>query len=247
MPVANCDAYSVYCLLHFRNFYRFLATGDSCTSLGYSYRIHKSTLSHIILDTCNAIWNVLQPEVMPVPTTEDWKRMAEEYEKFWQFPNCCSSIDGKHVLMQAPSNAGSMYFNYKRSHSIVLVAVVDAFYNFVMIDVGAHGKDSDGRVFANSTFGTQLKHGTLNFPPPTALSGNIKVPHVFVGDEAFPLLKNLMRPYPGPRLAPSERIFNYRLSRARRIVENAFGIMAAKFRVFRRTLFYSNQKVSNRW
>ena len=73
-----------------------------------------------------------------------------------------------------------------------------------MIDVGAHDKDSDGRIFANLTFGTQLKNDTPNLPPPTVLSKNIKVPHVFVGDEAFPLLENLMRPYFEPRLAPSE-------------------------------------------
>ena len=71
----------------------------------------------------------------------------------------------------------------------VLLAVADASYNFVMINVRAHSKDSDRRVFANSTFGIQLKNGTPNLPLPTALSGNIKV-------ETFLLLENLMRPYP---------------------------------------------------
>ena len=67
------------------------------------------------------------------------------------------------------------------------------------------------------------------------------MPPVFVGDEAFPLWKNLMRPYPGKNLSYKQRVFNYRLSRARRIVENAFGILASRFRVFRRPLLLQPQ------
>lgn len=64
------------------------------------------------------------------------------------------------------------------------------------------------------------------------------MPYVIVGDEAFPLKSYLMRPYSKNYVTGSEsnRIFNYRLSRARRVVENSFGILSARWRVFLRYL-----------
>ncbi|GFT35194.1 DDE Tnp4 domain-containing protein [Trichonephila clavipes] len=64
-------------------------------------------------------------------------------------------------------------------------------------------------------------------------------PFLLIGNEAFPLKNNLMRPYPGVALSKDKAIFNYRLSRARMCVENAFGIMASCFRIFRKPLMSS--------
>ena len=132
---------------------------------------------------------------MSTPTAEFWKQVTAEYESHWQFPNCVGSIDGKHILMQVPSHSGSMYFNYKKTYSVVLLAVEDARYNFVVVDVGAQGKHSDGHLFSNSTFGKRLKYGSLNLPSPAYLPGTTTTsPFVFVADKAFPLHNNLMRP-----------------------------------------------------
>jgi len=59
-----------------------------------------------------------------------------------------------------------------------------------------------------------------------------------MGDVAFPLKTYLLKPYPGSqRKGYNENsIFNYMLSRSRRVVENAFGILSQKFQIFQRTL-----------
>lgn len=119
------------------------------------------------------------------------------------------------------------------------MALVSADYKFIVIDVGSYGKNSDGAIFASSALGKLLRAGELQLPPDKKLPGtNIVLPHIIVGDEAFPLSKHLMRPYPGSQTRNIERnrIFNYRLSRARRVSENAFGILVKRFRLYERRL-----------
>ena len=176
---------------------------------------------------------------MAVPTTEEWRSIAEGFEERWNFPLCCGAVYGKHVRIQAPDNSGSQFFNYKGTFFIVLLAVVDANYCFRVVDVGGYGRTSDGGILANSAFGQALRSGTLQLPADRLLPGadhRGPQPHVFVADEAFPLRRNLMRPFPGRTLARDRRLFNYRLSRARLVVECAFGILASQWRLYRRAL-----------
>ena len=138
--------------------------------------------------------------------------------------------------MQAPANSGSNFFNYKKSHSIVLMALCNGMYEYTFVDIGNTGRISDGGVLSNSSLNELFLNKTM-FPDPSVIVGTDKsFPYVVVGDEAFPLKENLMKPYPSTGLSSEKRIFNYRLSRARRITENTFGITAARFRVLRRPI-----------
>lgn len=153
-------------------------------------------------------------------------------------------MDGKHVMLQAPINTGSDFFNYKGFFSIVLLAVVDANYCFTYVSVGCQGRLSDGGVFANCAFKMLLQNANLNLPNASCLPGrNFPVPYVLVADDAFPLMPNLMKTYPGLQEKGSkERIYNYRHCRARRIVENVFGILSVVFRVLRKPLLIEPDK-----
>jgi hypothetical protein len=126
-------------------------------------------------------------------------------------------VDGKHVNIEAPANSGSVYFNYKKT-SVVLLTLVDATYNFIMIDVGSFGRSSDGGIFSHSALGRRTENGSLNIPLDSCLPGtNIEAPFVIVGNEAFPLKTYLMRPYPGRQSSGNDFMtcFNYRISHAR--------------------------------
>lgn len=180
-----------------------------------------------------------------MPTTpEEWLNIAKKFEYLRNFSHCIGAMDGKHIVLQAPINSGSEYFNYKSAFSIVLLAVVDANYCFLFCDVGCQGRISDGGVFRNSILYKKICKEELNLPVSRPLSGReISVPYVFVADDAFAISANVMKPYPGRDLKRSaKRTFNYRLSRARRLSENVFGIMSAAFRVFRKPLLLEPEK-----
>ena len=75
-----------------------------------------------------------------------------------------------------------------------------------------------------------MERNTLHIPPPQPLPGRVNdVPFVIIGDEAFPMKPFLKKPYPAKVLTDYERIHNYRLSGARRVSENAFGILVHAF------------------
>lgn len=148
-------------------------------------------------------------------------------------------MDGKHIMLQAPINSGTEYYNYKKYFSIVLFALVDADYNFIYADVGCQGRISDGGVFKNTTLYKKLEGHELKIPDPEILQVpySIEVPYYVLGDKAFALNQYTMRPFEGnPEPRSVERVFNYRHSRARRVVENAFGILSSVFRVLRKPM-----------
>uniref|UniRef100_A0A8C1RJU9 DDE Tnp4 domain-containing protein n=1 Tax=Cyprinus carpio TaxID=7962 RepID=A0A8C1RJU9_CYPCA len=179
---------------------RYLATGDSYRKVYLNYHLGKSTVPTIIPEVCDTIWKKLQPLYMPIPSTDDWRKIADGFQERWQFPNCTGALDGKHVVIQAPSNSGSTFYNYKGGFSIVLMALVD--HKYVM--------------------GASLLLPGFSQP----------IPHVIVADEAFPRHRILSR-----------RIHNFRLSRARRVVENSFGILASKWEVYQRRIKLQPQNV----
>ena len=223
--------------------YSFLATGDSFVTLAGRFRVGASTVHRAIKKTCQAVWDILSPTYMKPPTRQDWQRIEHHFSTQWNYPNCIGAIDGKHVVIQVPHNSGSQFFNYKGTFSLVLMALVDADYKFTFVDIGNYGSQSDGAVFKHSSFGQKFINGELDIPRPKALSnypqGGV-LPHCIVGDEAFPCHMDLMRPYPRGKgqnmLAWAELIFNYRLSTARRISENAFGILVQRWRLFNRRI-----------
>ncbi|XP_022180908.1 protein ALP1-like [Myzus persicae] len=217
---------------------RFLATGDSYHSLMYMFKISKQVISAIVPEVCDALINALQDYIKMPENESEWKEKANEFNEKWNFPNCVGAFDGKHIALQAPINSGTEYFNYKGFFSIVLFAVVDANYNFTYANIGCQGRISDGGVINETKFKKSLEDNTMNLPSPCKLPGrNKSTPFVFVADDAFPLTCNIMKPYAGTQEKGSmKRIFNYRLSRARRVSENTFGIISSVFRILRKPI-----------
>lgn len=129
-----------------------------------------------------------------MPNAEELKLIERGFKTRWNFPLCYGSIEGKHVTIKAPPKSGSLYFNYKKTSSVVLLAIADHDYCFSYIDVGACGSTSNGGIFKNSSIYQDLENNLL---PDNG---------VIVGDAAFPLKTYLMKPYPGVNLSTEQKV-----------------------------------------
>ncbi|CAN8032339.1 unnamed protein product, partial [Ixodes persulcatus] len=217
---------------------RFLATGESQKSLAYQFRLGHGTVHAILWETCAAICTTLGHLVHTPATEEEWLAKAEDFKMIWQFPNCVAAIDGKHVQIVKPARSGSLYYNYKKTFSLVLFALTDARYNFIYVDASSYGSASDGGVWARTPLGKQVARGSAHLPRTVALPNSpLQLPAVIVGDDAFPLAEHLMKPHSKSNLTDEEATFNERLSRSRRVVENSFGQLANRFRVYHTTIY----------
>ncbi|KAK6189012.1 hypothetical protein SNE40_005066 [Patella caerulea] len=177
-------------------------------------------------------------------TEEGWLKISEQFQKKWNFPNVLGAIDGKHIPLMTPPKSGSLFYNYKHFFSIVLMALVHGNYKSIYVEVGCNGRFSDGGVFAGCTLVEALNKRLANIPKIAPLPNtNELVSFHILGDEAFPLREDLLTPFPFRNMSSKQRIFNYRLSRARRVVENAFDILCSRFRLFLNRIALSPEKV----
>lgn len=127
-----------------------------------------------------------------------------------------------------------------------IVAVVDADYKFIYAHMGNLGNVSDAGLFAHSDLCKAMDQGLLNIPSPAPLpTSDITMPYMFVGDDACPLRPDLIKPYPFMQMNHSQKVLNYRLSRACRVVENAFGVLADRFSLQVHNMLGARQSCTN--
>ncbi len=156
------------------------------------------------------------------------------------------AIDGKHVPIKCPKRLGSLFYNYKGFYSIILLALVDAYYNLLWVDVGQNRSSSDAQIFNQCELKEAIEDRTIGFPHADPLPDDDRLmPYFIIGDDAFALKTCLMKPFSQCNMSDEQRIFNNRLSHARRIVENAFGIFANHFQCLLSPLRQTSEEVKS--
>lgn len=188
-------------------------TGEDHYSLSRQFRIGHSTVNDIVHETCREIYLELKDEHLQMPKThERWVQIMKEFERSWNFPNCVGALDGKHIVIKKPAKSGSIYINYKKSFSIILLAVVDANYKFIYTDVGAPGSQGDAGVWQTTPLQEAILNKKAGLPNEVKVASapDILLPPVFVADDAFPIGGNMMKPFGGTSLTADKRVFNYR-------------------------------------
>ena len=169
---------------------------------------------------------------------EEWENIAAG------FNNRLGALDGKHIKFRASKKEEVLYFNYKRFHSVVLLAMCDSKYRFTFADIGGLGRNSDSGTLHRSHLRTIIQHASTYFQPDKSIGNNRVLPYCIVADDALPLEKHIIKPYSYSTQEPKEMCYNLRLSRARQTIECAFGILTNRFGVLQSTINLCPEKVN---
>ena len=175
----------------------------------------------------------------PRPVAGGCSRLSGEME----LPSCLWSTRQQACSIRKLEHSGSIFFNYKHFFSIVMLMMRKFNYKAIWAHVGSPGLEFDCGIYKESPLFRGAQAGTINLPPPEPLPNDTEdTPYFFIGDDAFPLRQYMLKPYSDRYLDQDQLVFNYRLSLARRVVENQFDIMAKRFRCLLTTLEVQPEK-----
>ena len=208
----------------------YLATNADYRTIGHLFGVSKATVCMVTKEVCNAIVKVLLPRYIQVPAGDELKKVVEGFRNDLGFPQCAGVIDGTHIPIISPEECPSDYYNRKGFHSIIMQGMVDNRGHFTEVYIGWPGRVHDARVFVNSSLFKRGQDGTL-FPDWKETICNKEIPLLVLGDPAYPLLSWLMKAFPdNGSLSRQQKTFNYRLSKARVVVEHAYGRLKGRWR-----------------
>uniref|UniRef100_A0A1A8RNV6 Zgc:113227 n=1 Tax=Nothobranchius rachovii TaxID=451742 RepID=A0A1A8RNV6_9TELE len=207
-----------------------LATNSEYRSIGLLFGVSTTSVCRCVQDFCKAVCKILLAEVIAFPTLQKLQEMADYFETRWGIPQCVGAIDGSHIPIIAPQGFHTDYFNRKGWHSIILQGIVDGRGMFWNVYAGQPGSLHDARVLRLSAFWDLVAHGQLH-PTSTKNIEGVNVGFYVLGDSAYPLQNWLLKPFSdNGRLTAEQQMYNRKTSRARVVVENAFGRLKGRWR-----------------
>lgn len=129
-----------------------LGTTSELRTIGHLFGIGKCTVANILHEFCSIIVEIFLNRLIKFPTKH--QEIQETIDSFfikYDYPMCLGSVDGTHIAVEPPLGEDTDYFNYKKHHSIILLASIDSSSKFTYINVGAPGRCNDSFVYSRSS------------------------------------------------------------------------------------------------
>ncbi|XP_054591109.2 uncharacterized protein [Nothobranchius furzeri] len=206
------------------------ATGSDYRPISVLFGVGISTVAKCVKDFCAAAEALLLPELIHLPDEGKFREIASYFESRWGLSQCVGAIDGSHIPIIAPRNFHTDYFNRKGWHSLILQAVVDGKGLFWNVFAGLPGSMHDTRVLRLSSIWDLASRGNL-FPDHSIQIAGVDFGYCILGESAYPLQDWLLKPFTDTgRLTEQQLLYNKKFSRARVVVENAFGRLKGRWR-----------------
>ncbi|KAM7297561.1 uncharacterized protein ISCGN_022712 [Ixodes scapularis] len=212
-----------------------LATSAEDRTVGNLFGVSRSSVSMIFREFCDVILSELEPRFVRFPKPDQLEDHMQRFTAVTGFPQGVGALDGCHIEICPPKEYAADYHNYKGWYSMILLAVVDHNYRFLYVNVGSPGRNHDSAVFRKSMLPALIASDL--FRVGTKQIAGCDVGPIILCDQAFPLDTHLMKPFPySSAVDEKQQAFNSCLSGARRVVENAFGRMKARYRIVHKGL-----------
>jgi hypothetical protein len=213
-----------------------LGSTSELRTIGNLFGIGKNTAGLLLHEFCCTLVDILFHRFIKFPNTDqEIKDTIDDFQTKYGYPMCLGALDGSHISIKPPLGFEIDYFNYKKHHSVILLAVVNASLQFIYVNVGAPGRSNDSSVFGSSKLAEVIQHQI--YSNHFMMINNVKIQSHLIADSAFALSKTLMKPFPERLNMPRRNtLFNYRLSRCRCTVERAFGSLKNRFRLLHKKM-----------
>ncbi|XP_007218254.2 protein ALP1-like [Prunus persica] len=202
---------------------RRLSSGESLVSIGDSFGINRSTVSHITWRFVEAMEERGLHHLCWPTKHGEMEEIKSKFEKIRGLPNCCGAIDITHILMThpTPGSPDDVWLDCEEKCSMILQAIVDPDMRFRNIITGWPGSLSDELVLRSSGFFKLCEERSCLNGKKLVLSEGTEVREYIVGDSGFPLLQWLFTPYKGRELSNYQCEFNKRLSATQMVARRA--------------------------
>jgi len=205
--------------------------GGSYLDIAIAHQLSISSVYKHINDTISAIDNVLN---LHFPYNDnDWLASSSlGFSRDGKSPinGCIAALDGIAIKINEPSSRDvcnpSTYYNRKGFFALNVQALCDSSYKFLFVSAITPGSSHDSSALAMSSLADLLKKN----------DGGIKEKYWIAGDAAYVCTNRLLTPWPGKNLPVSKDCFNYWQSSARIHIEQAFGILVARWGIFWRPM-----------
>lgn len=69
-------------------------------SMSFQFLVATSTVSLVVPEVCEAIWEVLKEEVFRPLSQDLWESVAKGFYDKCQFANCFGAVDSRHCIVQ---------------------------------------------------------------------------------------------------------------------------------------------------
>ncbi|KAJ8286305.1 hypothetical protein GJAV_G00036930 [Gymnothorax javanicus] len=199
-----------------------LATSSHYGIVGHRFGVGISTVCKCLREFCQAVNEIVLPEVLPEPKPEDLAEMATVFEQKLGVPLCIGAVDSMYIPVIAPKDSHSNYCNSQDWHSIVLQAAVSAEGLFWNICTGFPGSMRKADILRQSSLWALASDGALLSNPQRGILGE-DVGYYVIADSSYPLRSWVMKPFEDTgALSNQQKRFNSRICTARTVLTNAF-------------------------